>query len=185
MKRTMWLFIAALALCGHSSGGEGKGTVVTLDGLKSRTPANWKVQRPSNEMRAYQFQIPHADGDKKDAELVIFFFGTGSGGTAEDNVKRWKSQFRPPEGKTIDEASKVEKFKVGDVAITYLDVAGTFLYKFPPFAANAKITPLPDYRSLGVYFGSANGPYFLRMTGPAKTVNQNKKGFDDWVKAFK
>jgi hypothetical protein len=185
MKRTAWLFMAALALCGQSAGGDDKGTVVTLDGLKSRTPANWKVQRPSNEMRAYQFLIPRAEGDKKDAELVIFFFGAGSGGTAADNIKRWKGQFDPPQGKTIEQVSKLEKFKVGDVDIAYLDISGTYLYKFPPFAPNAKVTPLPGYRSLGVYFGSKNGPYFIKMTGAAKTVAQNKKGFDDWVKSFK
>ncbi len=185
MKRTVGLLVAALVMCQSGSGGENKGTVVTLDGLKSRTPGNWKTQRPANEMRAYQFQIPRVEGDKKDAELIIFFFGSGSGGTPADNIKRWKSQFEPPEGKTMDQASKVEKYKVGDVDITYLDIAGTYLYKFPPFAANAKITPLPNYRGLNVYFGSKEGPYFIRVTGPAKTVTQNKKGFDDWIKAFK
>jgi hypothetical protein len=71
------------------------------------------------------------------------------------------------------------------VAITYLDITGTYLSKFPPFDPNAKVTRLPDYRSLSVYFGSANGPYFIRMTGPARTVTANKKGFDEWIKAFK
>jgi hypothetical protein len=184
MKRILCLVAAVLAAAGSRSAGDDKGTVVTLDGLKSRTPAEWKMQVPSNKFRAYQFQVPRAKGDKKDAELIIFFFD-GSGGSAKENVKRWKDQFRAPEGKKIDDVSKLEEFKVGDVEITYLDTSGTYLYKFPPFAPNAKITPLPDYRGLNVYFGSKNGPYFIRMTGPAKTVNQNKKGFDDWIKAFK
>ena len=81
--------------------------------------------------------------------------------------------------------ARVENFKVGDADITYLDVAGTYLFKFPPFDPNAKVMPLPDYRMLSVYFGSKNGPYFLRMVGPAKTVTQSKKDFENWVKAFK
>jgi hypothetical protein len=177
------LVVSLLAL--QASGGEGKGTVVTLDGLQARTPANWLVQTPANEMRAYQFKVPRVDGDKKDAELIIFFFGKGSGGSAQDNVKRWKGQFRPPEGKSIDDVSKIEKFDVSGVPVTYLDIQGTFLSKFPPFAPNAKVTPMPHYRSLGVYFGSKNGPYFIRMTGPEKTVTENKKAFEGWIKAFK
>ena len=168
-----------------SHAGEGKGNEVTLDGLKSRAPAAWKMQPPSNKLRAYQFQVPRAEGDKADAELVVFYFGAGSGGTAEENVKRWKTMFQPPEGKKIDDVSKVEKFKVGDVPVTYLDIHGTYLYKNPPFDPNAKVVRKADYRRLGVIFESKNGPYFITLTGPAKTLAQHKKGFDEWVKGFK
>src|SRR5262245_60462804 len=142
MRRTWWLVLACFAvlvcLRSGASAGDAKGTEVTLDDLKSRTPANWKMQAPSNKLRAYQFQVPKVDGDKEDAELVIFYFGAGSGGSTADNIKRWKGQFLPPEGKTIDEASKVETYKVGDVAITALDQHGTFKYRFPPNDPNAK-----------------------------------------------
>ena len=75
--------------------------------------------------------------------------------------------------------------QVGKVEVTYLDVSGTYVTKNPPFDPKAKEERHPDYRMLSVYFASENGPYFLRMTGPAKTVEQNKKGFDEWVKNFK
>lgn len=177
--------LATLVLGIPGFGGDDKGTEVTLDSLKSRVPASWKMQKPSNKFRAYQFQVPMAEGDKKDAELVIFYFGPGSGGTIADNIKRWKGQFQAPEGKTIDEVSKVDKKKVGKVDLTYLDIHGTYLFKFPPFDPNAKTQKLPEYRRLGVYFDSENGPYFITLTGPAKTVAQNKKGFDDWLNNFK
>src|SRR5262245_26575044 len=106
---------------------------VTLDKVKSKTPAAWKSQPPSNKFRAYQFAVPKAKGDSEDAELVIFYFGAGSGGGVEDNLKRWKSAFEAEGGKSIDDVSKVEKLKVGQANLTYLDVKGTFLSKFPPF----------------------------------------------------
>ncbi len=187
MKNLLWLFSAAvlaLWVSGTNAGGKGDGEV-TLDSLKSKVPAAWKSQKPSNKFRAYQFQVPKADGDKKDAELVIFYFGEGSGGNVEDNLKRWKGQFQAPEGKTIDDVSTVKKMKVGNVELTYLDIHGTYLYKFPPFDPNAKVTRLPEYRRLGVFWASEKGPYFITLTGPAKTVAQNQKGFDDWLKNFK
>ncbi len=188
MKRTWWLATASCAtlawVAGVSLGG-GTGTEVTLDGLKSRTPANWKMQKPSSKLRVYQFALPKAEGDKEDGDVAVFFFGTDSGGSAADNVKRWQGMFRPPEGKKIDEVSKVEKFKVGEVRVTSLDVRGTYLFKDPPFAPNAKTIPKADYRLFGVVFESPNGPYFIRVTGPARTMEQHKKGFDEWLKGFK
>ena len=80
------------------------GETIELGSLKSTTPANWKRQPPSNKLRMAQFVVPKADGDKEDAELVVFFFGKGGGGSNDDNIKRWKSQFFPPYGKSMDEA---------------------------------------------------------------------------------
>jgi hypothetical protein len=109
---------------------------------------------------------------------------TSSAPSAADNIKRWKSLFLPPTGKTIDEVSKVDKFKVGDVGITYLDMSGTYKYRNPA-DPNAKEEKKADFRFFGVIFESPNGPYFIRLTGPARTLEQQKKAFDDWLKNFK
>src|SRR4051794_21702547 len=85
------------------------GQVVELGGLTSKTPADWKMQEPSNKFRLYQMAVPKADGDKENAELIVFFFGAGGGGGTDENLRRWKGMFIPPEGKSIDEVSKVEK----------------------------------------------------------------------------
>jgi hypothetical protein len=177
-----------MAVCALSVRGEEKGTVVELDGLKSRAPADWKQEEPSEvsrRFRAYQFRIPHAEGDKQDAEVIIFFFGPGGGGTAADNIKRWKGMFEPPEGKTADDVSKVEKSKVGDVELTALDIHGTYLHKARPFDPSEKPEKRAHYRMTSVVFESKNGPYFIRFVGPAKTVAAHKKGFDEWLKSFK
>lgn len=177
--------LACAASGPSANAADDKGTVVGIDGLQSRTPANWKEEQPSNKLRAYQFRVPKAKDDPADAEVVIFFFGPGGGGGAEENIKRWKAMFVPPDGKKIDDVSKVDKFKVGKVEVTYLDVQGTYLFKERPFDPNAKVEKKPDYRMLGVVFESEKGPYFFRLVGPTKTVDANKKGFDDWVKGFK
>ncbi len=158
---------------------QAQGTIVTLGDLKSTAPADWKNQElPAKSLRFKQFAVG-------DAELVIFFFGKGGGGGTEDNIKRWKDTFQPPEGKTIADVSKVENFKVGKADVTYLDIQGTFLAKNPPADPNAKIERKANYRRFGVIFACDGGPYFITLTGPAKTLEQNKKEFDDWLKNFK
>jgi len=162
-----------------------KGVVVEIDDLKSAAPAGWKQEEVDAKFRTHHFRIPHVADDKTDADLTIFFFGTGSGGTAEANVKRWKGMFIPPEDKKIEDVAKVEEFKVGNVNVTYLDVQGTYKFKERPFDPASKEELRPDHRMLGVVFESPKGPYFFRFVGPAKTVTENKKAFEDWVKAFK
>ena len=162
-----------------------KGTAVSIDGLESRAPAAWLEEESTSKMRFKQFRLPAADKDKENGELIIFFFGPGGGGSVNDNVKRWKGFFVAPEGKSADDISKVDKFKVGDVEVTYLDIQGTYLYKAQPFNPNAQTTKKPDYRMLGVVFECKQGPYFMRVVGPAATVKHHKAGFDDWLKAFK
>jgi hypothetical protein len=190
MTRARWLTAVGLAilvldLSGQASrAGGDKGAVVEIDGLKSHTPANWVAEKTSSKMRVAQFRVPKVGDDKQDAELIIFFFG-GQGGGVEANVKRWKEMFFPPRGKTMEDVARVEKMKVGAVPVTYLDVNGTYKYKKAPFVPDSQAELRPDHRMLAVYFDSKNGPYFIRLVGPAATVAQNKKGFDEWLKNFK
>ena len=191
MRRILGFVVLAFLAqaCGPSAGestaadnDKGKGVVVDLDGLKSQAPADWKEEEPANRMRYLQFRLPRKGDDKDNAELIVF---KGLGGDAQANVKRWKDQFVPPEGKTIDEAAKVEEIKIGGHPATYLDMRGSYLFKFPPFDPNAKVQKKPNYRMLAIHFEGPKDVYHIKLTGPAKTVEAYKKGFDDWLKNFK
>lgn len=165
-----------------TDGDKGKGVVVDLDGLKSTTPGSWKEEAPSSRMRLTQFRLPKKGDDKSDAELVIF---RNIGGSAKENVKRWKDQFTPPEGKKSDEVAKVEEMKVGEADLTYLDVSGAYLFKTRPMDPTDKGEKRPNYRMLAVQFNGPKNIYHIKLTGPAKTVEAYKSGFDEWLKNFK
>ncbi|HEV8062125.1 MAG TPA: hypothetical protein VGP68_19765, partial [Gemmataceae bacterium] len=161
-----------------------KGVMVTLDGLHSKAPADWVEETPSSQMRVNQFKLPGANG-KDSADLGIYYFGGGQGGSADANVKRWRDMFTTADGKKKDEMGKVDTMKIGDVKVTYLDIQGTYLSKVPPFSPNAKTVAKPDHRMLAVVFEGKDGPYFIRVVGPSQTVEHHKKGFDEWLKNFK
>jgi len=179
MKRSCWysLLVFGLALFGVLSVSAGvrgadtkdDGTMVDLDGLKSRTPSEWKPEKPANEMRFMQFRLSRVGEDKADAELIIF---KGFGGTPGQNVQRWKAQVTPPEGKTLEEVSKVKELKVGGAPATYLDIHGT-------------IAKMPDYRMLAVHVDGPKNVFHIKLVGPARTVEHYKKGFDEWLMGFK
>ena len=48
-------------------------------------------------------------------EIVVFYFGAGSGGSVEANINRWLGQFNEPKEKL---SAKVEKKKIKSDTIT-------------------------------------------------------------------
>jgi hypothetical protein len=195
MKRALGLvLICCLAACnGNSSAtgpdgdgsGDDKGKVVELGGLKSTTPADWKEEKPSGSLRLLQFRVPHAENDPSDAELVVFYFGKGGSGTVEANIKRWKDKFVAPKGKTIDDVTKVDKFKVSGHDVVLVDISGTYLFQPPGKGSDLKKEARPDHRMLAVMLETGEGPYFITLIGPERTIERHQKGFVDWVKNFK
>jgi hypothetical protein len=168
-----WTLISLLAAAG---------VTVDLGGLKSAAPASWKESPVSNPMRVKQFTVPGKENP--DAELAIFYFGQGQGGSTEANLDRWKKQFVAADGKS-EAPSKTSAVKVASgTSATVLDIQGTWLYKASPMAPGAP-EPRPNHRMLAAVLESPKGNYYVRLVGPAKTIEQNKKEFDGWLKAFK
>jgi hypothetical protein len=195
MKRTLGLMLmCCLAACNGSSDGrdadpnstgdDDKGKLVELGGMKSLTPAEWKEEKPGSSLRTLQFRVPHAENDPSDAELVVFYFGKGGGGSADDNIKRWKAKFVAPKGKTSDEMTKIDKFKVSNRDVVLVDISGTYLFQNPG-KGDAPKEARPDHRMLAVILDTAEGPYFITLIGPQRTVERHQKAFVDWIKNFK
>jgi hypothetical protein len=189
MRRIIGFLILAFmaAACSPSAsesnaadGDKEKGAVVDLDGLKSTTPSDWKDEKPAISMRWKQFRLTKKGDDKEDAELILY---KGLGGGTKANVERWKAQFVPPEGKAIDDVTEIKEIKIGDRPATYVDIRGT--YKPLALRPGAKSETKPNYRMLAIYYDGSDNPYQIKLTGPAKTVEAYKKGFDEWVKNFK
>jgi hypothetical protein len=138
------------------------------------------VKLPKRSLRYAQFRLPKVKGDEVDAEVAVF---KNLGGTVEQNINRWKLQFIPPKGKTIKEATKISKVKVGGVEATYVEIQGTFTPpKFDPTFGGKR---WPNFRLVAVQLQGPDNLYHIKLTGPADTVAHYKKGFDEWLKGFK
>ena len=189
MKRTWGLALLSVGVivCAVSTGESAaedkkEGPVIEIDGMKAAVPGDWKEEKPKNNLRWKTFKLPKAKDDKADAELALF---KDLSGKAEDNVKRWKGFFQPPEGKEIDDVSKVSEFPIGKKKAVYLEVYGTFIDKPFPMAGPKDTTLRPDYRMIAIQYDGDDNTYHFRLTGPAATIEANKKAFDDWLKALK
>lgn len=135
---------------------------VKAQDLTLKVPAAWKQQQPSNNLRLAQFVIPAADGDEEEGELVVF---PPFGGTIPQNIQRWVDQFQREERtlKMVQGTSPQGKYVLVDLTGTYNKPDG------PPILRKTK--PAPDYRMLAVILTpEGGGNYFLKVTGPEKTV---------------
>jgi hypothetical protein len=183
MTRTACALLAGLLVVAGVRADD-KGTVVKFDNLQSTAPAGWKAEKPpeSSIIKRYaQFRLPRVEGDPADGELIIW---KDLGGRAVDNVNRWKNQFRPPEGKSIDDVAKVTEFKVSGSMVTMLDIHGTYL-DGPPNQPPAQKKPRANYRMLAVQFEGPDSPYHVILRGPAKTIDKSARDFESWIKGFK
>src|SRR5262249_52957498 len=87
----------------------GDSTTTTLPtGLSITVPKDWKSQ-PASGMRQADWKIEKAEGDVDDAELVVYHFGSGQGGSVDANIERWYGQFERPDGKSVKDSAKVDK----------------------------------------------------------------------------
>ena len=137
---------------------------VKLRDITLTVPTTWEQQKPSSRLRAGQFKLPAVKGDKDSAELAIFFFG-GTGGGADANIRRWIGQFQA-EGRKM----KVLRGESTQGPYLLLDLTGTYNKPIgPPIQRRTK--PMKGARMLAVILAvKGKGNYFLKLTGPMKTV---------------
>lgn len=151
----------------------------TVGELALEIPKEWEEQQVSGPMRAAQYVLPGPGGD---VELAVFRF-QGDGGGVDANVERWKQQFQPPEGKTLDDVTKTKKIEAGGLAITLVDISGRYVAAVQPGAAEK--LDQPDSRMLGAIVEGSGNPFFFKAVGPAKTVDVWAEPFEKAVSSLK
>jgi len=149
------------------------GADTPLGSISVKAPTSWKSSPPTSNMRRAQWAI--GEGDKA-AELVVYYFGGGSGGTVEDNLDRWYGQFEQADGKSSKDAAKVENKTFAGMATTIVDLGGTFIAQVSPGAQERHNKP--DHHMLAAIVEAGDGPYFFKMVGPSATVKGARAGFD-------
>jgi hypothetical protein len=154
----------------------------TAAGISWTAPASWK-NLGSRPMRAATYVVPAVTGDKEDGECGVFYFGPGQGGSVEANMDRWINQFQQPDGKPSKQAAQVRKRTVHGIAVTTVDVSGSYGGMGGPMATSKSVKP--GYRLLGAIAEGPQGAVFFKLTGPAKTVAANQAKFEALLNSLK
>ncbi len=162
--------LPALARADHLEEGEAKSVEVAAGDLNLTVPETWKKAPVANRLRLAQFSVPAPEGVKEATEVTVF---GGFGGSDAANLQRWVDQF-VAEGRKVT----VVQGEGREGAYKLLDARGTWnAPDGPPMMGRTKRTP--NSRMLAAIIAVPDqGNYFLKMAGPAKTV-------DDQVNAFR
>lgn len=147
---------------------------VTAGGITFEAPGAWKPVTPSGSMRKAQLKVSPAEGDTNGAEVIVFAL-PGGAGSIDQNIERWRGQFKGKDGNPPKADVKAVKGKNG-LEISRVEMAGHF---FPAnFPGLPKQADQPNARFIAGVVVTPEAGYFIRLVGPEKTVNAAQSDFD-------
>jgi hypothetical protein len=150
--------------------------------LKFDPPPEWKAKPAASAMRVAEFALPPADGEPDEAMLVVYFFG-GQGGSVEANLERWIGQMQQPDGRPSKDLAKRTTATVHGLNTTMLDVTGNYVAETAP--GSGERVNRPNYQLKAAVIETPAGPYFVKLTGPAKTVAKWAPQYDAFLKSMR
>ena len=156
--------------------------------LSFKAPKSWKAKKPTVNFMKHKLILPKAEGEEKDAQMTF----TIASGSTQDNINRWKAQFKFPNGAAPDKVFAMEKKTVAGYELTSVQLRGTFMDTMAgrgPFAGGKK-TPREDYMMKAVIISpegaDATTPKcFIKLVGSEKTLKQHVKAYEAMVKSMK
>ncbi|MFN0205083.1 MAG: hypothetical protein ACKVS6_02070 [Planctomycetota bacterium] len=165
----------------HAAGVENAGKV-TAAGIEFEVPKGWKYTKPASTMRVAELLVPSSGGDSADAGIIVFFF-KGGAGNFDQNVDRWASQLSLPDGTplTRDKAT-IRELQLGAATAKIFEGDGNFTDTTPTGEVKGKIA---GAKMIVAMLDQADGGYFFKLTGPARTVTDAKPIFEEMLKSVK
>jgi hypothetical protein len=149
----------------HSMEGAPSSGDPTAVGINYDLPSGWNRVAPGSSMRVDQATIPGPAGS---ADMVLFFFGAGSGGGVQANLDRWAQQVESKE------PPKQESFDSNGLKVTWLDTSGVLK---PSSMGMGPQTDQPNSRMFAAVIEGEGGPWFFKVTGPEQTLASQREAF--------
>lgn len=163
----------AISLCLSSSAIAQSPTVTLLD-YRTTVPAGWTSRAPSSSSRLAEYT---ANGG---VEVVVYFFGKGSGGNVQANLTRWKGQFSTADGSALPET--ITRDSTGVFPITFAEYHGTYRRGIGAGSADSVKT---GQALLAAIAETPRGTMFVQMFGPSSAVVGQRETFMKFVRGLK
>lgn len=132
------------------------------------------------------YRVPSVGNDKEEAQVEIFFFGTGAEGGPDKHFTQWFGQFDGDVGPS----AKREKFPAGKLEVEMVEVSGTYKIPLGPPVGKKKKAPMQmvkeNFRLVGAVVKTPDrGNWFFKMAGPNDTVEAAKGAFRTLLESSK
>jgi len=160
---------------------------LTLAGVSFSIPVGWERVAPStasgmiSATRKAQFRLPKTDNEPEDVTIAITHF-PGMKGMDEANLARWYGQFTQPDGRpTVSVATRLD-VELDGASFKLVDIPGTMGSAGPMMGGGGS---KKNYRMLAAIIDHAEGPHFLKATGPSVGVERWKSSIVAFLKSAK
>jgi hypothetical protein len=150
--------------------------------LRYKVPDGWIVEKSTSNMRVAQYKLPKIAGETDDALLVLYYFGQGQGGTPQANIDRWIDQMKQPDGSSSKDKARTEALTVNGLQVTTVDVLGNYSGGMSQDSAPKDSKAI--YRLRAAIIDTPRGSYFVKLTGPEKTVGHWEQAYGEYLKSF-
>ncbi len=128
------------------------------------------------QFRTLQYAVPGAGDSTSAAELIVSVFAGGDGGPLEGNITRWAGQFRTDDGQS---ATPVRSEKeIDGMKIILVELKGAYMAMGSP-------APKSDSMQLAAIIQAPGRNVFIRLVGPAKTVEAQRANWTALVDGLK
>jgi hypothetical protein len=149
--------------------------------LQFTIPAKWQIQPVESAARGGQWRVPALRPDGENGQVVVFYFGTGVGGSAKENIEAWIGTMFNAEGHPAAAEQKLHQtagFKISQVV-----VFGTYnqIVSLPGVPPQTK----PNYGLVGAVIENPQGNIYWRFTGPEALITATLPLFDKVIDSVK
>jgi hypothetical protein len=159
--------LALLAVIACSSGG---GVPVTLLDYEAIAPESFVARPASSSMRLAEWSVPSST-DGTSAEVIVYYFGEGQGGSAEANIARWTSQFTGTDGGAV--SPRVGTLDGSAFTTTVAELEGAYARSVGMGGATAE----PDQALIAAVVETPSGNLFLQLFGDRAAVAEAREDF--------
>jgi hypothetical protein len=165
--------------------------VFQVGGLQFSIPEGWLIDPSQSPARAAQWFVPPppvantaagASGPAADGvQVVVFFFGPGIGGSAQENITAWAGTITTPDGKPATATPQMRT--IAGHKITEVLFSGTYAQVNPQ--PGLPPTPRAGFALIGAVMENPGGTIYWRVTGPAAQVTAFQPVFDQMLGSLK
>jgi len=174
MRRIHIFALLTLAAC-DTAGGQ----PVSLLDYQAVVPPSFEAQPATSSMRLAEYTVPRSDGTQ--ADVVVYYFGEGEGGSADANIARWTSQFTSADGGHV--TPHVMTAEGTAFPTTVAEFEGTYARAIGMGGPDTE--GKPDQGLVAAVVETPKGNLFLQLFGDRAAVADTRDDFLDMVNSIR
>lgn len=170
--------VLTLAACSGGDSAPPSGETVSLLDYQAVVPASLQAHPSTSSMRLAEYVVPRDDGTR--AEVIVYYFGQGQGGSADANIVRWSHQFTGPDGGPV--TPRVSDAEGTAFPTTIAEFEGTYRRGV---GMGDDAEPEADQGLVAAVVETPRGNLFLQLFGDRAAVTATRDDFLEMVASIR